>query len=328
MATPPTNQLSLVADIGGTHARFALVLSGQLRPSQVRTLQVSGFANLSDAILAYFEQINLSERERPNEVCLAIAGPTGQDTVHITNNGWSFSQRALIRDLKLQRLTVINDFTAQAYAAPLLGAEDLVKIGSGTAQPDKALAILGPGTGLGVGGLLFDGASPVPLFSEGGHVDFAPCDEREMEVLRYLWKRFDHVSAERLLCGAGLTNLYEALSAIHGKIGQTLSPAQITEAAKAGNEALCRETVEMFCAMLGSVAGNTALTLGAHGGVYIAGGIIPKILDLFMASAFRARFEAKGRFQDYLANIPTWVVTAEHPGLLGAASALQQRQSV
>lgn len=324
MDTESLQRLSLVADIGGTNARFALVKPGQFHPSEILTLKVSQFPTLTAAILAYLEQIGLPDSEHPNCACLAIAGPTGQDRLKITNNGWSFSQLALKQSLGLAQLRVINDFTAQAYAAPLLGADELIAVGGGECIKGEAMAVLGPGTGLGVGGLLFADTSPVALFSEGGHVDFAPCDELEIEVLRYLWQRYEHVSAERLLCGPGLSNLHEALCAIQDQSYAPLSAAEITGAAQTGTDALSRETVELFCAMLGSLAGNTALTLGSRGGVYITGGIIPKILDLFLASRFRARFESKGRFRDYLSKISTQVVIAEHPGLLGAANALRQ----
>ncbi|SEG49811.1 glucokinase [Marinobacterium lutimaris] len=317
-------RLSLVADIGGTNARFALLLPDQMRPIEMRSLEVSEFTSLNEAIRAYCEHISLSGKELPSQACLAIAGPTGQDRLGITNNGWCFSQSELQRDLGFEQLKVINDFTAQAFALPLLDADELVPVGAGAAVNGDPMAVLGPGTGLGIGGLVFAGSRPVPLFSEGGHVDFAPADEQEMEVLRYLWQCYDHVSTERLLCGAGLSNLYQALCAIHGSDCLPLSPAEITQAALTDSAPLCRESLEIFCAMLGSVAGNTALTLGARGGVYIAGGIIPRILDLFLSSRFRSRFEAKGRFSDYLAAIPTQVVVAEHPGLLGAANALRQ----
>ncbi|TCK07509.1 glucokinase [Marinobacterium mangrovicola] len=325
MATTEPQHLSLVADIGGTHARFALVGPCDERPSASLTFKVSDFPSLTSAILAYLETTDLPEAQRPRCACLAIAGPTGLDRVNITNNGWSFSQQALKQTLGLEQLRVINDFTAQAYAAPLLAPNELVSIGGGKSVNGKPIAVLGPGTGLGVGGLVFSGTSPIALFSEGGHVDFAPGDELEAEVLRYLWQRYDHVSAERLLCGSGLVNLYEALAAIHGTHNSARSAVAITEAALNNSDPLCRESVELFCAMLGSLAGNTALTLGARGGVYIAGGIVPKILDLFLTSRFRARFESKGRFQGYLASIPTRVVIAEHPGLLGAANALRQQ---
>jgi glucokinase len=183
--------------------------------------------------------------------------------------------------------------------------------------------MLGPGTGLGVGGLVRPQRNPVAVVTEGGHVDFAPTNELEIEILRYLWRDHAHVSVERLLSGMGLTNLHQAIATIRDRPAAALTPAQITTAALEGGDPLCLEVLNSFCAMLGSVAGNTALTLGAQGGVYITGGIIPRILAFFADSPFRERFEAKGRFRDYLAAIPTYVVTAEQPGLLGAAAVLR-----
>jgi len=208
-----------------------------------------------------------------------------------------------------------------ALAAPNLQASDRLQIGSGQSLAGFPVAVLGPGTGLGVSGLAHYQGHPAPIVTEGGHVDFAPTNEQEIEILRFLLKQYDHVSAERLLSGMGLENIYQALAQIRGEQVEKLKPAEISALAFESGDALALATLDQFCAILGSVAGNTALTYGAQGGVYITGGIIPRMLDFFAQSSFRARFEAKGRFVEYMAAIPTYVVVHKQPGLLGAAAA-------
>jgi len=314
--------LALVADIGGTNARFALLHPGEARPRDELTLAVDDYPTIEGAIHSYLDQCGADLR--PRQACLAIACPVTRAPITMTNNGWSFSKRELQRTLTLERLAVINDYAAQAYAIPHLLDDERVKVGGGEGLPGQPLAMLGPGTGLGVGGLVNPGADPVAVVTEGGHVDFAPANELEIDILRYLWRQYPHVSVERLLSGMGLTNLHQALAAIRSQVAAPLSPAQISQGALQAQDPLCREVLSCFCAMLGSVAGDTALTLGAQGGVYITGGIIPRMLEFFAQSEFRARFEAKGRFGAYLQAIPTYVVTAAQPGLLGAAAVLQR----
>ncbi len=316
----------LVADIGGTNARFALVQPGELEPRHIHTLKVADFANIDVAIEAYLERVKpaLEDGGAPRRACLAIACPVTRDRVEMTNSNWLFSKAELRKALGFSQLEVINDYAALAYAAPHLGADELHKVGGGDALQGQPLALLGPGTGLGVGGLVSQHGLSVPVVTEGGHVDFAPVNELEIEILRVLWQRHPHVSVERLLSGMGLTNLYQALASIRGQEPVALEPAEISRRAFTEQDRLCMEVLESFCAILGSVAGNMALSLGAQGGVYITGGIIPRMLDFFTQSAFRQRFEDKGRFQKYLAAIPTFVVIAEQPGLIGAAAALKQ----
>ncbi|RDE24411.1 glucokinase [Motiliproteus coralliicola] len=312
---------SLVADIGGTNARFALVEPGGLNPTRVLTLAVDDHSSIEAAIRAYLERVGA--QLMPRQVCLAIACPTTRDRISMTNNGWSFSRIELQSALGLERLEIINDYAAQAHAIPNLDTDGLVQVGGGDAFAGQPLAMLGPGTGLGVGGLVLSEQGAVAVVTEGGHVDFAPANELEVDILRYLWRHHEHVSVERLLSGMGLVNLHQALAEIRGQSADELTPAQISSNALDCGDSLCLEVLECFCAMLGSVAGNTALTLGAQGGVYITGGIIPRMLDFFTNSQFRARFESKGRFRDYMAAIPTYVVTAEHPGLIGSAAVLK-----
>nr|WP_204367248.1 glucokinase [Methylobacterium sp. B34] len=224
--------------------------------------------------------------------------------------------------LALDGLAVINDFTAVALSVPRLAEEDRRQIGDGAAQPGAVVGVLGPGSGLGLSGLV-PGANGrwTALSGEGGHATMAPMSDRESAVLDQLRKSFEHVSAERVLSGPGLVNLYNALMILDGREPAALTPAQVADSAIGGGDPHCVEAVEMFCAMLGTVAGNLALTLGARGGIYIAGGIVPKLGPLFTHSRFRKRFMEKGRMHDFLAPIPTYVITHELPAFLGLAEA-------
>ncbi|HLJ21126.1 MAG TPA: glucokinase, partial [Stellaceae bacterium] len=204
--------------------------------------------------------------------------------------------------------------------------EERVAVGGGEAVPDTPIAVLGPGTGLGVSGLIPANGVLAPLSGEGGHASMPAADDRESDVLLRLRRRFGHVSAERVLSGQGLVNLYSALADIEGVQVEPYTPAQIADPVIGEREPLCGAAVAMFCAMLGTVAGNLALTLGARGGVYIAGGIVPRLGARFVESGFRERFEHMGRFRDYLAAIPTWVVTAGVPAFLGLAELLERKE--
>ena len=320
---------SLVADIGGTNARFALVKEGCFRPSHIRNLKVSDYPDIATAIETYLGQFETGlEQCYPKRACLAIACPVTRDVVDMTNSGWVFSKRELKESIGFEQLEVINDYAALAYAASHLSSDELYQVGGGSALADQPLALLGPGTGLGVGGLIRNAGRLVPIVTEGGHVDFAPSNELEIEILRYLWTQHSHVSVERLLSGMGLSNLFSALASIRGEeldpLQSSIEPAEISRRALDHQDPLCLEVLECFCSILGSVAGSMALNLGAQGGVYITGGIIPRMLEFFATSGFRQRFEEKGRFKAYMAAIPTYVVVAEQPGLTGAAVALNE----
>ncbi|MCB1771910.1 MAG: glucokinase, partial [Candidatus Competibacteraceae bacterium] len=244
------------------------------------------------------------------------------DRIEFTNSPWSFSTKATQQELGLERLEILNDFTALALSLPLLAPDERRAVGAGESVADAPIALIGPGTGLGVSGLVWSGAHWIPLQTEGGHVTFSPVDEREWQIGRILHRQFGHVSPERLLSGPGLVNLYHALAELEGWSLETLTPADITDRALTGTCSHCREVVELFCGALGTAAGNLAITLGARGGVYIGGGIAPRLGDFFDQSTFRRRFEERGRFSDYLAAIPTWVITAANPALRGVAAAL------
>ena len=313
----------LLADIGGTNIRLAWQATPQGPFNDIRVQPCDDYPSLTAAVSAYLAQVQVPQ---PREAAFGIANPVVGDEVRMTNHSWSFSQRAVQEALGLQRLIVINDFTALALALPQLKPELLRQVGGSQAVPGAAVALLGPGTGLGVSGLLFPQGSGrgVPLAGEGGHVSLAAETAQEFEVVSLLKERYGHVSAERALSGAGLVDLYHALRKLGRQAGKEVTdPAQVTGLALEQHDALALQALDMFCGFLGNVAGNLALTLGAKGGVYLGGGIVPRLGPWFDQSSFRKRFEAKGRFRDYLASIPCWVIDPDGaPALYGAARAL------
>jgi glucokinase len=315
--------LRMIADIGGTNARFAL-LDGMERHDEI-VLACADYPDLVSAAEEYLRQVGATGGLRPSEAALAIAGPITGDIVRMTNHVWEFSAAHTRQQLNLKRLIVLNDFTALAMAVRHLSGADLEQVGGGKAVPNSPIAVLGPGTGLGVSGLIPTGQPIgqywIPLQGEGGHVTLAVMNEREVAVLKQLQQRFSHVSAERVLSGPGLVSLYDALCGVEDVMPEILTPPEITQRAQDGSCKLCSEAVSMFCALLGTMASNLVLTLGALGGVYIGGGIAPGLGRLFTSSRFRDRFEDKGRFTDYVARVPTYVIRAELPALLGLASA-------
>jgi len=250
------------------------------------------------------------------------AAPITGDQIRMTNHPWCFSVAALRNRLGFERLLAINDFTAVALGVPRLTAGDRVPVGGGAPVAGAPIAVLGAGSGLGVSGLLPAGSGWSPLAGEGGHATMAPVSERESAVLELMRRHFDHVSAERCLSGPGLVNLYNSLAALDRVPAASYTAAQITDPETGARDPLCREATAMFCAMLGTFAGDLALTLGARGGVYIAGGIVPRLNARFAESGFRERFEAHGRMGGLLAAIPTYVVTHRLPAFLGCAAAL------
>lgn len=310
---------ALVGDIGGTNARFAL-LAPDGSVGEIRILRCADHPGLDAAAEAYLAAV--APPVRPRRAAIAVAGPVSGDWFELTNHGWRFSVRAVAERLGLERLDLVNDFSAVALALPHLGPDDRRQIGPGTAQAGRPIAVLGPGSGLGVGGVVPAGTDWVALATEGGHVTMAAADDREAAVLAALRHRFGHVSAERVVSGMGLPNLHRALAAVDGAEAPDRDAAAISEAALAGTDPRSVEALTMFCAMLGTVAGNLALSLGAQGGVFVAGGIVPRLGDWFDRSPFRDRFEAKGRMRAYLAPIPTHVVTHPLPAFVGLAAAV------
>ena len=319
---PAAAVVRLVGDIGGTNARFGLVSrAAELLHSRVYACE--DYSSIEHAVAAYLEE--RGDLPMPREGALAVASPVTGDRISMTNHPWSFSVAGLRENLGFERLEVINDFTAVALALPLLGAADRVAVGGGVPATAAPMAVLGPGSGLGVSGLV---AAPqggwVALTGEGGHASLPAETERESAVLSLMRRQFDHVSAERVLSGPGLVNLYNALAVLDAVPAKAYTAAQITDPAIGAEEPLCAEATQLFCAMLGTAAGDLALTLGARGGVYVAGGIVPKLGAVFARSRFRERFEAKGRLRAYLAPIPTYVITHPLPAFLGCAAALER----
>ena len=315
----------LVADIGGTNVRFALIAHPGAAPSALRSLHCADFVGPGEALQAWLAETGAA---LPAVAAFGIATPISGDEVAMTNHPWRFSVGALRAALGLQRLRVVNDFTALALGLPGLAEEACERIGGGEAQPGAAIGLIGAGTGLGISGLIPAPGGPVPLQGEGGHVSLPASTPREAQVVAWLAARHGHVSAERVLSGPGLLALYTALCALDGVPAETLSAEAVSARGRDGTCPHCVEALSMFCALLGTVAGDLALTLGARGGIYIGGGIVPQLGEFFARSPFRARFEAKGRFQPYLARIPTWVIRSPHVALIGASAALDAQIEV
>lgn len=317
----------LVGDVGGTHARFAIATrsgGGRVRVSQARVLDAARYSTGEAALEAYLASL---KGERPKLAVIAAAGPINRGSVSFTNNRrWRFAERRLAAVGGFHRVRLINDFTAQALSIPALRPSDTRLVGPrrrGLAHATRV--IIGPGTGFGAAALVDDGRGRAVLTGEGGHMGFAPEEPIEVEILSRLAKRFERVSVEHLLSGPGLLNLYKTLGDIAGAPVPIDAPAEVTTAGLAG-DALAREALARFCAILGSVAGNFALAMGARGGVYVSGGIAPDIIDVLKTSDFRRRFEAKDRMGDYLSAIPTRVVVQPHAALIGAAALLGQAE--
>lgn len=319
--------INLVADIGGTNIRLATA-SAANQIAQIRTYQCAQFDSLFEVISLYIGQENLAERQI--NACLAIACPVDQDLISMTNLPWKFSQTALKEQLNLKSLTLINDYTAIALSIPYLTDDQKVKIGGGEPTVNKTISVCGPGTGLGVATLVSVENKWHCFGGEGGHVDFAPVDQQEIAILEDLKNSKQRVSYEQLLSGYGLEQIYQALVNIHSSEEKTrsqkhtLSAQQISSRAIDDSCSVCKQALEQFCKVLGSFSGNLALTMNSLGGVYIAGGIVPRFIDFLQKSDFRVRFETKGRLSSLTEQTPTYVITESQPGLLGASVCLNQ----
>ena len=308
----------LIADIGGLYARFAIETSyGEF--AQQRSLRCADFPSFEAAMAAYLASLKSAPVAH---AALAIANPVDGDQVRMTNYHWQFSIEETRVNLGLDTLVVVNDFTSLAMALPRLGPQDFRQVGPGQAVKNSVIGLLGSGSGLGVSGLIPSGDGWTSLGSEGGHASFAPSDAREAAVLNYMWRQFDHVSFERLLSGPGLELTYMAIAELNKTQVKALSAPEITRCALEDKDPLCTQTLEVFCNMLGTAASNLALTLGATGGIYIGGSIVPRLGEFFDRSGFRSRFEQKGRFANYVGQIPTFVITAPEATFLGASAIL------
>lgn len=320
--------LALLADIGGTNARFALADTGSPTPLLLDTVHgypVTEFPSLADAARHYLETTGHDDGHDIRRAVFAVAGRVDGDEARITNHPWVIS-RARTRDrLGLDDVELVNDFAAQAMAIPLLQPGDYAAIGgvpwSVPAHPEGpcTYAVIGPGTGLGVGALMIRDGRHYPLETEGGHVSFPPGTPEEARILEQLSTQFGRVSNERLICGPGLVNIHRALSEIAGVDPGPMQPVDITAGAAAG-DLRCARAVDVFCAVFGAIAGDLVLTLGAWNGVFLTGGLVPKMLDSIRHSGFRQRFEHKGRFSPTMGRVPSLAVTHPHAGLLGAAA--------
>jgi glucokinase len=310
----------LLADIGATHARFALEIAPGKFES-VAVLKCDDYKGIVPLLRAYLSQ---HPDIKVHHAAFAIANPVDGDQIRMTNRAWAFSIEDVRREFNLYTLLVVNDFTALAMAVPGMQPQALMQVGGGKPIPESVIGVLGPGTGLGASGVIPTSDGFITLGSEGGHVNFAPTDEREYAILQYAWREWPHVSSERLISGPGIELIYKALADRNKQKAPIRNAAQITHAALNEGDALCLETLECFAGMLGSFAANLAVTLGAFGGIYIAGGIVPKMAAWFATSPFRTRFEAKGRFTPYVAQIPTYVITTPNPAFYGVSTILSE----
>jgi len=314
----------LVGDVGGTHARFALVdTQGHVR--NPRTFQAKDYSSLTDVIEEYLE--TTAGKRRPPRAVVAVAGPVLDGEIEFTNLDWVVSEGDLLAHFEFEAVKLINDFAAQALACPRLQDGDLRQIGPdvGRGAYDCPVVVLGAGTGFGVAGIARNERGDVAIATEGGHAAFAPNDEIEVEVWRRLKRKYGRVSIERLLSGAGLYDLYCALADIEGRNAVLPDQAAVTTEGLAGDP-FAGATLDRFLGMLGSVAGDLALSYGARGGVYVSGGIAPRMADRLATSPFRTRFEDKGRLSDYVRAIPTFLVLHPYPAIIGAARELEQME--
>jgi glucokinase len=314
----------LVGDIGGTYARFALLENG--RPSPIESTLAAGYAGIEEALLDFLGRRGMQRGMHGIEKAIfAVAGPVENGRCVLTNSSWPVDAAVLQHAFAFPDVQLINDFEAIGWALPRLAIDGLLAIGGGKPVPNAPAAVIGPGTGLGLACFLPAADGAIVLATEGGHVTLPATSPREEAIIGYLRGRFGHASAERAVSGGGLENLYDAVRTVDGASAPARNAAEIAQAATAGQCPVSVAALDMFCAMLGTVAGNVALTLGARGGVYLGGGIVPRITDYLARSEFRARFEAKGRLRDYLSAIPTSVIVHPEPAFMGL-SELAERQ--
>ncbi|GEN23366.1 glucokinase [Halomonas cupida] len=316
---------ALIGDIGGTNARLALVQPGTTDPQSILTLPCADYPGVVEAVQDYLERVGATGDLAPREACLAFACPVHGERVTMTNNHWDFTKSDVKEALGLDLFKVINDFMGQALGVPHVPDSDLVTIHQGDSVDHATRLVIGPGTGLGMAGVFPARRAWIPLPNEGGHSSFAPTDDRELEIYQHFHRRYGRVSVERVLCGQGLLDLYRILAEIEGLTATATSPAEVTRAANAGDP-LGRDTILRFLKILGDVAGDAALTIGARGGVYLCGGIVPRLIDWLPHSGFLSAFCAKGRMRPYNEAISVHVVKAPWTGLLGAAEALHNEE--
>lgn len=312
----------LVADIGGTNARLGLVTAEGNEVFGIEQLSNKDYPHLIDVVHKYLSRAQCIVQ--PKKACFAVASPVAGDHIGFTNNSWSFSIQELKAQLGLEYLKVINDFEAVALSIPYLGPREVFRIGNGEAVPHHTIAVMGPGTGLGMAALIPNNPKPMPMPTEGGHACFAPQDAVESHIAERIKQRSGFCSNEDVLSGGGLLSIYQGICDWHKKAEGLHNPSDIVASALKGDDDMSRLALERFCAILGSVAGDCALQMGAKGGLFIAGGIVPRFREFLAESAFRERFVSKGRFRAYLEAIPTSLIIAPQPGLIGAASVFDE----
>jgi glucokinase len=317
-----TNYIGLVGDVGGTHARFALV-DGQGHIRHPKTYMAADYRGLTEIVAEYLEKT--CGRKRPPRAAVAVAGPVVEGEIVFTNLNWRVSEAELIGAFEFQAAKLLNDFAAQAMAAPVLQADELRTIGPELRGADDApVVVMGAGTGFGVSGIVRTERGDVPISTEGGHACFAPSDEVEDRLLARLRAKHGRVSIERVLSGPGIYEIYLALAELAQTAPAHADERAVLAAVQAGGDPLAAETLERFCGILGCVAGDLALTFGARGGVYVSGGLAPRMGERLFDGPFRARFEEKGRLSDYTCDIPTYLILHPYAALVGAARALEQ----
>jgi glucokinase len=308
-------ELAILADIGATNARFALLVGTEIGP--IATYAVADYASPVDAARAFLA--GPGKGHAPGRALIAAAGPVVDGRVSLTNAAWTVDTARIRQGLRLEEVRVLNDFEALGWTLPALRAEDVFNLGGGQPVDRGTMAVMGPGSGFGLAAMAFVAGGETVLVTEGGHATLSSENRREDAVILALRKQLHHVSLERVLSGPGLVQLYHAIAKIDGTTVPERSSGGIVRHAVAGDCQVSRETLELFCAFLGSVAGNVALTLGARGGLFIGGGIAVRFTEFLRRSAFRERFEAKGRMSSYLADIPTSVIVRTNPAFLGLA---------
>lgn len=315
-----TDPCLLIGDIGGTNARFALARPDETGFTNEITLPCSDYETAEQGIADYLER---SGSGKPDVICLAAAGPVVDGRVRFTNNHWVIDSHALKEKFNLSSVQLLNDFEAIAYSILMLGEHDLATIGLVPAEHEgktkASYGVLGPGTGLGEGGLLVRESGVYPIVGEGSHAGFAPETRMQLKVLEQLRQRFDRVSSERLVSGPGLENIYWALCKIRGEPATDITAAEIFSRVLAKEDPVAEEATQLFFEALGQVAGNLALSLGAFDGMYLAGGIVKRYPDLLNSSGFRSGFENKGRHRPLMEKVPTLLILHPQPGLLGAS---------
>lgn len=309
----------MVADIGSTNARFAVADLRTLDLSEPRRFTCADHPSLAAVTRAYLGTL----ARPPSYAAIAVAAPVADETIRLTNSAWSFTRRELCREAGFEGLLLLNDFQALALSLPHLALSELVKIGGGEAVTAAPKVVLGPGTGIGVAGLVWSGRYWIPVASEGGHILLAAQNADEFAVLERLQKMHERVSVERVLSGPGLSDLYQAVASVAGKDVAALRPEEIARRALARSDVHAEKALFHFVTWLGRFAGDAALFFGARGGVYLGGGIPAKIIDALQGDCFRHAFEQKGRMKRLLEPIPVYVILAEGAALRGAAAGLR-----